>query len=493
MTKKSSHTRTRQDARSIACHVLNRLEADDAYANLLLPKVLGQSELSNADKSFVTDTVYGTLRWRLFLDAVIEAAHKKPIRTINVKLINIVRLGTYQWLFMNGADYACVSETVSLARRTVGAQTAGFINVLMRKITSYNRQQWEVNVTSRIQRSNTLSADDVLIARQSVRFSHPQWIVRELKKAWDISGYAWDNTQGDPIHAMLGADNEAPSVTLCVRPGLADLDEVYDQAESKGAVVARGDFSPYALRLRGINPARIRGVKNSTVGVEDEGSQLAALALASAQSLNQTGSEQWLDMCAGPGGKTALLASLAAQRGAHITANEPHEHRRKLVEENLQAIPEGVVTDVLGLDGVQFGVSYRDRFDKILVDAPCSGLGALRRRPEARWRKTPESIIELCSLQKKLLSSALDAVKPGGVVAYVTCSPVVAETRDIVEAVLSERHNVERVDVPEIMKQIAPHIPVPQPRADGSAQDMQLFEHIHNTDQMFIALLRRTR
>lgn len=487
----SSHNKVQHTARSVAYSVLSRLEEKDAYANLLLPQVLDESGLSNADKAFVTDVVYGTLRWRLLLDRVIEAAHKKSLRTINTKLINVLRIGAYQWLFMHGADYACVNESVSLARRVVGAQSRGFVNVLMRKITAYNRQQWEVNITSRIQRSDTMSAEDVSLARMSVRFSHPSWIVRELSEAWNAGGYAWQNSQGNALYELLATDNEAPSVTLCVRPGLATIDEVYDQAESKGAHVVRGMLSPYAVRMRGINPARLTGVKNATVGVEDEGSQLAALALAHASTHTERVNQQWLDMCAGPGGKTALLASLAAQQNARITANEPHDHRRQLVRNNLAAINTEVIADITGFDGVEFGEHYANSFDKILVDAPCSGLGALRRRPEARWRKTPEGVRELCALQKQLLISAVDALKPGGVVAYVTCSPVLDETRHIVDAVLAERRTMQRLDVPRIMRDINPSIPVPEPRADGAAQDMQLFEHIHDTDQMFIAVLRK--
>nr|MDK6329054.1 16S rRNA methyltransferase [Alloscardovia omnicolens] len=166
-------------------------------------------------------------------------------------------------------------------------------------------------------------------------------------------------------------------------------------------------LSPYAVRMRGINPARLTGVKNATVGVEDEGSQLAALALAHASTHTESVNQQWLDMCAGPGGKTALLASLAAQQNARITANEPHDHRRQLVRNNLAAINAEVIADITGFDGVEFGECYANSFDKILVDAPCSGLGALRRRPEARWRKTPEGVRELCALQKQLLISAV--------------------------------------------------------------------------------------
>ncbi|WP_018143083.1 RsmB/NOP family class I SAM-dependent RNA methyltransferase [Alloscardovia criceti] len=492
-------TRTPKNARTVAYEVLSKLETNDGYANLLLPHTLKESGLSAQDKSFVTDAVYGTLRWRLFLDAVIEAAHKKPLKTVNTKLVNILRLGAYQWLFMGGAAHASVNETVNLARKKVGAQTSGFVNALMRKIVAVDRHQWEVNITSRMQPAQFEHAEDLDIARKSVRFSHPQWIIREFISAWQSAHYAWSSESGDPINALLAADNAAPAVTLCVRPGLAEMDEVYDQVEGLGGTAVRGELSPYALRVRGVNPHKLSAVRAGTVGVEDEGSQIAALmlALAPIQHKHKDGNftEEWLDMCAGPGGKTALLASYAAQSGARISANEPHEHRRELVRDNLKAIPEGTVAEIYGMDGTQFGHTQPEKYDRILVDAPCSGLGALRRRPEARWRKEQDTIEELVELQKNLLVSALHAVKPGGIVAYVTCSPVLAETRDIVDdalAAMSSSHmSVERLDVPSIMTQLNARIPVPEALENGQPQDMQLFEHIHDTDQMFISVLRK--
>lgn len=525
LAKKGAMPAQPANARSVAYSVLSSLEEKDSYANLLLPRVLGQVDLSDQDKNFVTDIVYGTLRWRLFLDTVIEAAHKKPLRTINAKLINVVRLGAYQWLFMNIAEYACVNETVNLARKRVGKQTSGFVNALMRKIVAYDRRQWEVNVTSRIRKSGDMNDDDVYIARAAVRYSHPEWIVRELRDAWNASGYQGSenlahedkrenerDSKRDYVHEMLAADNEAPAVTLCVRPGLAQIDDVYDDVEeNQRGTAVRGELSPYALRVRSVNPQKLQGIIDGTVGVEDEGSQLAALMLALAPASTdaaqnghtqdghaqneQFGHEQWLDMCAGPGGKTALLAALATQHGAKLSANEPHDHRRELVKDNVRAIPSSTIGEITGIDGREFGSAYPEHFDRILVDAPCSGLGALCRRPEARWRKTPESVVELAQLQKSLLLSAVDALKFGGVVAYVTCSPVLAETREIVDAVVDLRDDIYRLDVPTIMHELNPNIPVPEESSHDDVlkepRDMQLFEHIHDTDQMFIALLKK--
>ena len=197
-------------------------------------------------------------------------------------------------------------------------------------------------------------------------------------------------------------------------------------------------------------------------------------------------SEKWLDMCAGPGGKTALLGACAAQRNATLTANEPSEHRAKLVRENCFALPAGTLEKVYERDGRELGRMFPETFDRILVDAPCSGLGSLRRRAEARWRKNRSDIKQLAEIQRGLLLSAAGAVRKGGVIAYVTCSPALAETREIVDYALAERSDLQRLDAAAVIRGFAPDIPLPD-----SGGDVQLFEHIHDTDQMFVALLRK--
>jgi 16S rRNA (cytosine967-C5)-methyltransferase len=218
--------------------------------------------------------------------------------------------------------------------------------------------------------------------------------------------------------------------------------------------------------------------------VQDEGSQLVALAAAQAPLEGPDG--LWLDLCAGPGGKSALLAALAAEHGAVLVANERQPHRAGLVHRNLtDPVTEGAVGGTAGVvagDGTR--PPFRDgTFDRVLVDAPCSGLGALRRRPEARWRRRPEDLDALVPLQRDLLASALRLVRPGGVVVYATCSPVLAETRDVVEAVLAEHRDVRLEPVTGAAGDVAD--------ADGPVPGtVQLWPHRHGTDAMFAAALK---
>jgi 16S rRNA (cytosine967-C5)-methyltransferase len=269
---------------------------------------------------------------------------------------------------------------------------------------------------------------------------------------------------------MLAADNERPAVTLVARPGRSDVEELL----SLGA--RPGRWAPTAAILDSGSPSSLPPVQAGRAGVQDEGSQLVALALASAPI--EGADARWLDLCAGPGGKAALLGGLAAQRGARLVAVERQPHRARLVAGAVGATAATVVAD---------GVApawASGSFDRVLVDVPCSGLGALRRRPEARWRRQPTDVEALHPLQVGLLQSALDAARPGGVVAYVTCSPHLAETRDIVDEVLAARGDVERLDARPMFAGV---------EALGGGPDVQLWTHRHGTDSMFLSLLRRSQ
>ncbi|MBW3087133.1 16S rRNA methyltransferase [Bifidobacterium sp. 82T24] len=472
------------DPRLVAYDVTARVSATDSFSNLLLPKALAAAGMDSRGNAFATQIVYGTQRWRGLLDAVIEAAAKRPVTAIDARSLDVLRVGAYQALFMNVADHAAVSQTVDLARRRAGSRSAGFVNAVMRRIVARGLKEWQSVVVSRI-------GKDQPARRLAVRYSHPQWIVEELTHAWRAAGYAGAGEPGDAaVEAMLAADNDEPDVTLVARPGLVDRDELIAQLP-KSARYENGRWSPYAIRVHGVNPERVDAVRQAKAGVEDEGSQLAALALADAPMAigdDSANGEAWLDMCAGPGGKTALLAALAAVRGATLTANEPSHHRAELVRDNTKALPDDVMLDVLEEDGRAIGPAHPGRFDRILVDAPCSGLGSLRRRPEARWRKKPEDLTELAGIQRGLLESAMQAVRVGGVIAYVTCSPALAETRDIVDAVLDGRDDAERLDAAAVLRGVSPDMPLPE-----HGGDVQLFEHLHGTDQMFISLIRRTK
>ncbi|KRF35971.1 RsmB/NOP family class I SAM-dependent RNA methyltransferase [Nocardioides sp. Soil805] len=426
-------------ARLAALEVLKAVRVDDAYANLALPRVLAEHGLSGRDAAFATELVSGTIRLQGTYDAIIDACLTKP--RLEAKVRDVLRLGAHQLLSMRVPDHAAISSSVELARARIGVGPVGLVNAVLRKVAAHDLDGW-------IRRVAPDPGSDPF-GYAAVAHSHPRWVVEELADAL---------ASAVQLEDLLAADNAPPRVVLVARPGLATVEEL---VAAGGTASTR---SPYAVELgAGGDPATIPAVAEGRAGVQDEGSQLVALALAGAELEGRD--ERWLDVCAGPGGKSALLAALAAQRGARLLANERQHHRARLVVRGSRAAAEGLAGVVTG-DGTR--PPWRDgTFDRVLVDAPCSGLGALRRRPESRWRRTLADLDALVPLQRDLLGHALDAVRPGGVVVYATCSPVLAETSEVVESVVGSRDDTTVVAT------------------------QQLWPHRDGTDAMFIATMRR--
>ncbi|HEX3223726.1 MAG TPA: transcription antitermination factor NusB [Nocardioides sp.] len=438
-------------ARRAAFEVLKAVRTKDAYTNLVLPHVLGKHRLTGRDAAFATELASGTIRRQGTYDAILAACTDRPLGTTQAKVLDVLRLGCHQLLGMRVAPHAAISTSVDLVRSEVGPGPAGFVNAVLRRVSAHDLDTWLARVD----------------ADRAVRYSHPQWIVDALNEA----------VGDDEVDALLAADNEPPAVTLVARPGRATVDELPGQPTP---------YSPYGVTSTGGSPADVAAVAEGRAGVQDEGSQLVAHALAVAPLDGKEA--RWLDVCAGPGGKAALLAALAAQRGARLVANERQPHRADLVRRALTGA-EGV-EEVTVEDGTA-PPWERGSFDRVLVDAPCTGLGALRRRPEARWRRRPEDLRELVPLQRALVSSALDLVRPGGVVVYATCSPVLAETRDVLGSLLVSRDDVTLGDTTALMTAAAGLRSDVPSCAGPLAGTVQLWPHRHRTDAMFLALLRK--
>ncbi|MGN6781666.1 MAG: RsmB/NOP family class I SAM-dependent RNA methyltransferase [Marmoricola sp.] len=431
-------------ARRAAFDVIRAVDSSQAYANLELARVLRERRLSPRDAAFATELASGTLRMQGAYDAVLAALVDKPL---DAPVRDALRMGAHQLLSMRVPSHAAVATTVSLVRDTVGHRPTRLVNAVLRRVSTRPFEEWM----------------DHLGAPLAVRTSHPAWVVDALAEALD---------HPEELRALLEADNARPRVTLVARPGLATVEELGGDP---------APLSPYAATLGGGDPGAVPAVREGRAGVQDAGSQAVALLLARAPVEGRD--ERWLDLCAGPGGKAALLAALAAQRGALLLANERQPHRALLVAQGLRATRAGLLGVIAG-DGTR--PAWRaGSFDRTLVDAPCSGLGALRRRPERRWRRTPRDLEELVPLQRALLANALDATRAGGVVVYATCSPVLAETAEVVRAVLDARDDaiLEPAGrlLPEAGDAASPHLP-------GA---VQLWPHRHGSDAMFMALLRR--
>ncbi|HET6504582.1 MAG TPA: transcription antitermination factor NusB [Amycolatopsis sp.] len=441
-------------ARRVALEVLRAVRQRDAYANLVLPELLRRRGVTGRDAALATELAYGACRAQGLLDEVISACLDRPLSKVDGVVLDCLRLGAYQLLRTRIPEHAAVAATVDLARADAGSPASGFVNAVLRKVSEKDEEGWLVQLTP--------DADADPIGHLALRTAHPRWVARAFAEAL--------GDKGAELRAALEADDARPAVHLLARPGEISADEL--------AAITGGDVAPYSpygvhLPTGAGDPGESEPIRERLAAVQDEGSQLCALALTRVPLAGPD--ERWLDLCAGPGGKAALLGALAATSGARVDAVEQAPHRARLVEQATEGLPVTVHV----ADGRE--PELETGFDRVLVDAPCSGLGSLRRRPEARWRRRPTDVADLTKLQSELLASALGLVRPGGVVAYVVCSPHLAETEGVVGQV-ARRAEVEVLDAREFF----PDVPLL-----GAGPYAQLWPHRHGTDAMFCAVLRR--
>jgi 16S rRNA (cytosine967-C5)-methyltransferase len=445
-------------ARAAALELLTTVRERDAYANLALPAILRRARLTGRDAALATELGYGTCRAKGLLDAVILACADRPANKIEPPLLDALRLGAYQLLRTRIPAHAAVDSTVELVRASAGSRSAGFVNAILRRVGERTEPEWVAELAP------DAAADP--IGHLAFEHAHPTWIAQAFADA--LGGSAAE------LGELLAADDERPSVHLLARPGVISAEEL---ALASGGEPA--PYSPYGVRLESGagDPGDLDAVREGLALVIDEGSQLVAYGLARAPLLGEDGG-RWLDLCAGPGGKAAMLGGLVELDGGHLDAVEPAEHRAQLVRNNTAGLPVTVHV----ADGREAPLPDGG-FDRVLVDVPCTGLGALRRRPEARWRRQPSDVAGLTSLQRELVTAALRHVRVGGVVGYATCSPHVGETHGVLAGVLRKHRGVERLDAREVL----PAMP-----GLGDGPTVQLWPHRHGTDAMFLALLRRT-
>jgi len=373
-----------------------------------------------------------------------------------------------------------VATSVDLAKDVCGPRPSGFVNAVLRRVASRDLEAW-IGIVAPSQSQDPTGY-------LAVRHSYPRWIVEAFRDALGDASAA-------EIENALAAGNVRPEVVLALTPAdPAGADSVLPAGEPTR-------WSPYGFRLASGDPAPL--VASGQATVQDEASQLAALALT---RVGLSGPDElWLDLCAGPGGKARLLSGLAAARSARLVASDVRPHRARRVAETLRRAGRAehapAIQPATGVTRSDAVVAADGRhvpwlpgtFDRVLADVPCSGLGSLRRRPEARWRKTPEDVKELAVLQRELLEAAIDSVRPGGVIAYVTCTPHLAETREVVTAVADRRDDVTVLDAPAVLSEV-PDLRCPEPRRSSDPRYRrfaQFWPHRHGTDAIFLALLRR--
>lgn len=390
-------------ARRAALQALTAVDEHDAYANLAVPQAVGA--LPDArDRALASHLAYDTLRWQGTLDWLLEAATSRPLADVEPALRRILRLGALQLWRTDVPGHAAVSTSVDLARAAVprGRATgaSGFVNGVLRGLQRQLGQgiEWPEDE----------------IARLALTTAHPAWVVR------DVVGRLSD------AEALLHADNEPPGVTL---RATGERDALLAELHAAGLDAAPGALAPEAVRVPGADPRRLDAVAAGRAAVQDEASMVVVHAL------QVEAGDRILDLCAGPGGKSAHLAALAGADGA-VTAVELHPHRARMISETAERL--GVAVEVLVGDALDPPLTDGASFDRVLLDAPCTGLGTGRRRPEVRWRRTPEDVASLAALQRRLLASAAARLRPGGTLTYAVCTWTAEETDGVLDAVIAD-------------------------------------------------------
>jgi 16S rRNA (cytosine967-C5)-methyltransferase len=427
-------------SREVALNALVRVD-DGAYSNLLLPAMLRESSLDDRDRAFITDLVYGTLREQRALDYFLRQLSDRPLAALDAPVRAALRLGAYQ--LMHGVPaHAAVRETVEVAPE----RARGYVNAVLRTLSRLGPPwPWP---------------DGEEAQALAVRLSYPDWITERLVADLGV----------EDARATMAVGNEPAAVALRVNPETATPDEVARELRAGGVDVTRGELVDGALLVRGTgDPARLGPVAEGRATPQDEASQ-AVVAILDPQP-----GETVVDVAAAPGGKATAIGERVGKEG-RVLAADVHPGRIRLISAAARRLRLESVLPVVA-DGRALPVRLASA-DRVLVDAPCTGLGVLRRRPEARWRIGPDQVAPLAELQRELLRAAAEIVRPGGVAVYSVCTLTHEETSGVDWAAR---------DLPGLEAEPPPGPPW-RPRGRGAL----LLPHDAHTDGMFVLRLRRT-
>jgi 16S rRNA (cytosine967-C5)-methyltransferase len=440
-------------ARSAAFDILKRVETDNAYASVLIA-ALPESSLSREDRSLAQELVLGVLRWRLSLDALIERFSERSIERFDVPVLIALRLGLYQLRNLSRVPpSAAVNESVKLVKRARVASAAPLVNAVLRKAAARTHEPASYGIADPNQ-------------AEAVELSHPGWMLER-----------WSRSFGKDESRLLAlANNSAPALAFRVNPLRPTAETVFSVLNENGVSIRE---SPVAAGAYVVESGPVEVVANAAragnIYIQDEASQLVSILLEARRG------HRVLDLCAAPGSKTSHIALLAGD-DASIIACDFHYHRLA----NLCAVCDRLgirSVDAVTLDGTQplpF-ISGGDLFDRVLVDAPCSGTGTLRANPEIKWRLTPSDIVRLADLQLSLLKRAASEVAIGGRLVYSTCSLEVEENEEVVERFLNE------TDFFDVVEPSAPKSLI------TGDKFVRTYPHRNYTDGFFAAVLERTR
>lgn len=445
----------KKSARRLASEILLKVDTQKAYADILLDHALKNVMLDERDRALLTEVVYGTLRWRGKIDAKLSRHMRRPLRDADSFLRNLLRVTLYQLIFLDRIpEYAAVDEAVEIAKLR-GGKAAGFVNGVLRNFLRHNNKVAEA------------APNDQTAGALAEEFSHPEWLVKRWLADFDA----------EEATSLMRANNERAPLVVRVNSLKCTREELLERFLTAGIDAKPTKWSPQGISVvSGPAVAELPGFAEGLFQVQGEASQLVTNLLAP-----QPG-ERILDACAAPGGKSTHIAERMRDEG-ELIALDSSARGIDRIRENIARLQLRSIHGVRGDASRKLSGSLGAAYDRILVDAPCSGLGTLRSHPEIKWQRDESDIKRLCQLQSKILGNVAGHLKRGGVLIYSTCTLTKDENDRVVEGFLREHEEFELEDAARYLPDEARHM--------ARGKYFQALPHRDNTDGFFAARLRK--
>ena len=454
--RKATVSDSSETVRGLAADILVKVETRKAYADVLLDRILTAKSLSSLDRALLTELTYGTLRWKGRLDAHLAPLLRRSLQKTDPFLKNLLRLSLYQFLFLDRIpDYAAVNEAVELAKNRVGGKAGGFVNGVLRNFLREEKQLAKPDL-----KESTIKA----VAEY---WSHPEWLVER----W-LSYFGAAETE-----ALLKANNEEAPLVLRTNPRQGTREGLLELFQSKNVKASPTPWSPQGITVQSKGLVEnLPGFHEGSFQVQGEASQLVAYLL------DPQPGEHILDACAAPGGKTTQIAELMDDRGEVVATDVSAKGLKRLQENATRLRLESIRAFQADL-AKPLSRSFSWPFDRILIDAPCSGFGTLRSHPEIKWNRVEADIKRLSVLQEKILVNAASYLKPGGVLVYSTCTLIDDENERVVKTFLQQQKEF-------VLDDATAYLPQPA-RSLVRGYYFMALPHKHNTDGFFAARMRK--
>ena len=422
-------------ARELAINILYKIENGEGYSNIELDKEFNRNDIEDIDKGLATELVYGVLTWKITIDEVIKQYSKIRLKKISPWILNILRIGIYQIVFLDRIpESAAVNESVKLAKKYGHEASSKFTNAILRKVEKNELEKLMDYISKK-----PILEDEII----SIATSHPLWLVDELLKEYDKKF----------LTELLNANNIKAPITLRTNLIRTSREDLMKLLKLKGVDCEEGNL-PHSIRVKSISD-----FSNGLFVVQDEAAQMACL------KLNPKPGEKVLDACSAPGGKTTYLADLMNNKG-EIDAWDIHEHRVKLVENVAKKLGITIINAECKNAEIP-NAGLNKKYDKILLDVPCTGIGVIRKKPDIKWSRNPEDIEQLSTIQEEILNTCSEYLKNGGKLVYSTCTIFKRENHMQIEKFLKSHSDFKLIE------------------------EISLYPHINNTDGFYIAVLER--